>query len=423
MIGTIYLAVSRLLNGAIALVVVFLLSNYFSAEEYGLFGLIYSTLTVISTFCYAWLGAYFLRFTKMSSHARSIFQLTLLSFAAMLVCLWVIYLSRATWGIFEIAIIGIGAVAVGFFFVTQEFLAGRQLYKSYLLVSVVRFCLALILVGLIMYAGPDPNAIIFMLAAAMIVPSLYVFFLYGYRWFSSLKITDFLTVDRSQMANIARYSLPFVATSLSAALMGLADRIVIEHFLGLRAVGLYIGTHDLTFQIIGAATSVLVSRILPPSAAAFEAQGLSTEFSRIFLRRVLIMLLAMIGLVVICLLSAPHTYLRILAPEAQKIALSFYVLTILGTGILSLNTLVFLTVLMLQKRTQIIFLVSIVSLVTNVICNIFLVPTLGLAGAALAFVLACTAGLIVSSWSTAEFWKTLFCENRITLARLKRGGR
>ena len=59
MIGTIYLAVSRLLNGAIALVVVFLLSNYFSAEEYGLFGLIYSTLTVISTFCYAWLGAYF----------------------------------------------------------------------------------------------------------------------------------------------------------------------------------------------------------------------------------------------------------------------------------------------------------------------------------------------------------------------------
>ena len=37
---------------------------------------------------------------------------------------------------FEIAIIGIGAVAVGFF-VTQEFLAGRQLYKSYLLVSVV----------------------------------------------------------------------------------------------------------------------------------------------------------------------------------------------------------------------------------------------------------------------------------------------
>lgn len=412
-----------MLNGAIALVVVFLLSNYFSAEEYGLFGLIYSTLTVISTFCFAWLGAYFLRFTKVSSHARSIFQLTLVSFAGMLVCLGVIYFSRATWGIYEIAIIGFGAVAVGFFYVTQEFLAGRQLYRSYLLVSVARFCLAVSLVGLIMYAGRHLGAIIFMLAAAMIVPSLYVFFRYGYRWFSGLKITEFLTVDKSQMANIARYSLPFVATSLSAALMGLADRFVIEQFLGLRAVGLYIGAHDLTFQIIGAATSVLVSRILPPSAVAFEAQGLSKDFSRIFLRRVLIMLMAMVGLVVFCLLAAPDTYLRILAPEAQKIALSFYVLTILGTGILSLNTLGFLTVLMLQKRTQIIFLVSIVSLVTNVICNIFLVPTLGLPGAALAFVLACAAGLMVSLWATAEFWKTVLCENHITLARLKGDGR
>ena len=412
-----------MLNGAIALVVVFLLSNYFSAEEYGLFGLIYSALTVISTFCFAWLGAYFLRFTKVSSHARSIFQLTLVSFAGMLVCLGVIYFSRATWGIYEIAIIGFGAVAVGFFYVTQEFLAGRQLYRSYLLVSVARFCLAVSLVGLIMYAGRHLGAIIFMLAAAMIVPSLYVFFRYGYRWFSGLKITEFLTVDKSQMANIARYSLPFVATSLSAALMGLADRFVIEQFLGLRAVGLYIGAHDLTFQIIGAATSVLVSRILPPSAVAFEAQGLSKDFSRIFLRRVLIMLMAMVGLVVFCLLAAPDTYLRILAPEAQKIALSFYVLTILGTGILSLNTLGFLTVLMLQKRTQIIFLVSIVSLVTNVICNIFLVPTLGLPGAALAFVLACAAGLMVSLWATAEFWKTVLCENHITLARLKGDGR
>ena len=99
----------------------FLLSNYFSAEEYGLFGLIYSTLTVISTFCFAWLGAYFLRFTKVSSHARSIFQLTLVSFAGMLVCLGVIYFSRATWGIYEIAIIGFGAVAVGFFYVARVF--------------------------------------------------------------------------------------------------------------------------------------------------------------------------------------------------------------------------------------------------------------------------------------------------------------
>ena len=125
------------------------------------------------------------------------------------------------------------------------------------------------------------------------------------------------------------------------------------------------------------------------------------------------MLAVMVGLVTFCLLAAPDTYLRILAPEAQKIAHTFYILTILGTGILSLNTLMFLTVLMLQKRTHVIFLASIVSLVTNVICNIYLVPTLGLPGAALAFVVASIAGLIVALWATLEFWKTVLWKNFI----------
>ena len=117
MAGVLYLVFSKLLNGTLSFFIVFLLSNYFSAEDYGLFGLMYSTLTVIATFCFTWLGAYFLRFTKVSSHARSIFQLTSLSFACMLVCLVAIYFSRTSWGSYEIVIIGFGSVAVGVYYV------------------------------------------------------------------------------------------------------------------------------------------------------------------------------------------------------------------------------------------------------------------------------------------------------------------
>ena len=117
---------------------------------------------------------------------------------------------------------------------------GASIVSKLLLVSLARFCLALGLVSVVMYVAPLMTAFISVLAAAMIVPSLYVFFRYGYRWLSELQIKDFLTADKSQIANITRYSLPFVAASLSAALMGLADRVVIEQFLGLRAVGLYI---------------------------------------------------------------------------------------------------------------------------------------------------------------------------------------
>ena len=47
------------------------------------------------------------------------------------------------------------------------------------------------------------------------------------------------------------------------------------------------------------------------------------------------MLAVMIGLVTFCLLAAPDTYLRLLAPEAQKIAYTFIFLTILDDVLLN----------------------------------------------------------------------------------------
>ena len=418
--GIIYLAVSRLLNGAIGLVVVFLMSNYFSAEEYGLFGLLFATMTAISALCFSWMGAYFLRFANVGMHGPSIFHLTLLSLVGLFLCLTFAYLGRVSWGILEISLIGFGSVAVGCFYVTQEYLAGRQLYRSYFSVSFVRFCLALGFVGITMVFMPDLKIIIFVLSVAMLLPSLIVLFYQPYFSTAASNFRDFISLNPTQLTSISRYSFPFVAISLSAALMGLVDRYIIEHFLGLHSVGLYIGAHDLTTQIMAAATSVLVSRFLPPSAMAFETQGVSREFSRIFFRRAVFMLLAIFVLTAMCLIFAPITYLRLLAQEAQEAADAFYIMTILGTGILAVNTILFLIVLMLQKRTMAIFMVSIVSLITSVICNMLLVPLLGLPGAAMSFVLACGVGLTVAMRETIGFWKSVLLANNIFVFPLKR---
>ena len=50
---TFYLAAARALNGGISLLIVFVLSNYFTPEEYGRFGLIHSAYVTISTFCFS----------------------------------------------------------------------------------------------------------------------------------------------------------------------------------------------------------------------------------------------------------------------------------------------------------------------------------------------------------------------------------
>ena len=93
-----------------------------------------------------------LQFTKVSTHARSIFQLTSFSFACMLVCLVAILVARLGGMKLRLSVSVPSQLA---FLMLCRFLAGRQLYRSYFLVSLARFCLALGLVSVVMYVAPN----------------------------------------------------------------------------------------------------------------------------------------------------------------------------------------------------------------------------------------------------------------------------
>ena len=89
-------------------------------------------------------------------------------------------------------------------------------------------------------------------------------------------------VDTTQIASVLRYSAPFVAVSLTLAVINVADRLVIGHVLDLKSVGLYIGAQDLTMQIIGASAGVLLLRTAAPSMRAFDGQGITRVTARAF---------------------------------------------------------------------------------------------------------------------------------------------
>ena len=112
--------------------------------------------------------------------------------------------------------------------------------------------------------------------------------------------------------------------------MGLVDRYIIEHFLGLHSVGLYIGAHDLTTQIMAATTSVLVSRFYLLARWLLKHKGCQGIQRDIFQNMAVFMLLAIFVLTAMCLIFAPITYPRLLAQEAQEAADAFYSLDYLG---------------------------------------------------------------------------------------------
>jgi O-antigen/teichoic acid export membrane protein len=403
---TIYLAAARALNGGISLLIVFVLSNYFTPAEYGHFGLIHSAYVTISTFCFFWLGAYLFRFPDVSQTRASLLQLVLISGLIMtcIVLVLAIFGVAPTYG--DGIIIALGATALGGFSAVQEFLAGRQYYRQYFLTSGVRFGLAAALVFLALMYLRDPMALMLALIFALAVPAVIMFAIHGAG--ATLETRGHMgRIEANQMASVLRYSAPFVAINLTNAVINVADRVVIGQVLDLKSVGLYVGAQDLTMQIIGASAGVLLLRITAPSMRDFDGHGMSRAVARAFMRRMALAGIGFAGLIAACLVLAPQTYLLLLAPEAQRAAQNFYVLMTMGGGVFFLTTLIFHTVLMIEKRTHIMASASLIVLFTNVAGNLVLVPGYGLTGAAAALLVSSLLGLAYSAFMTRKFWRSV----------------
>ena len=402
---TIYLAAARALNGGISLLIVFVLSNYFTPAEYGRFGLIHSAYVTISTLCFFWLGAYLFRFSDVSQTRTSLLQLVLISGFIMvgIVLALALFGFAPTYG--DGLIIALGAMALGGFSAVQEFLAGRQYYRQYFLSSGLRFGLAAALVFLALMYLRDPMAVMLAVIFALAVPAVIMFAVHGAG--ATLGTRGGMgRVDANQMASVLRYSAPFVAINLTNAVINVADRVVIGQVLDLQSVGLYVGAQDLTMQIIGASAGVLLLRIAAPSMRDFDGQGMSRATARAFVRRMALAGGGFLGLIAACLVLAPQTYLLLLAPEAQKAAQNFYGLMTIGGGVFFLTTLIFHTVLMIEKRTHIMASASLIVLFANVAGNLVLVPGYGLTGAAAALLVSSLLGLVYSAFMTRKFWRS-----------------
>ena len=402
---TIYLVAARALNGGISLLIVFVLSNYFTPAEYGRFGLIHSAYVTISTLCFFWLGAYLFRFSDVNQTRTSLLQLVLISGFIMvgIVLALALFGFAPTYG--QGLIIALGAMALGGFSAVQEFLAGRQYYRQYFLSSSLRFGLAAALVFLALMYLRDPMAVMLAVIFALAVPAVIMFAVHGAS--ATLGARGGMgRVDANQMASVLRYSAPFVAINLTNAVINVADRVVIGQVLDLQSVGLYVGAQDLTMQIIGASAGVLLLRIAAPSMRDFDKQGMSRATARAFVRRMALAGGGFLGLIAACLVLAPQTYLLLLAPEAQQAAQNFYVLMTIGGGVFFLTALIFHTVLMIEKRTHIMASASLIVLFANVAGNLVLVPGYGLTGAAAALLVSSLLGLVYSAFMTRKFWRS-----------------
>ena len=199
---------------------------------------------------------------------------------------------------------------------------------------------------------------------------------------------------RSQLVN---YGLPLTVTFFSTMMLDVSDRFIIAWFLGKPAVAGYAAAYDLTQQTIGALLNVLFLVSYPRITAAWESSGvLGARLAMTSLSQA--MLLAIPLLAAIFTGGATLISNVILGPTIRDEAATLTPLIAFAITVGCFKNFYLDIAFQLVKKTNTILKISITMAIVNLLLNVFLIPIFGVIGAAAATAVAVSFGALLSWW-------------------------
>ena len=213
-------------------------------------------------------------------------------------------------------------------------------------------------------------------AAASAVQGLFA----GLLLFSVIRRTGFsMKPDVAKLCKYLRYALPLIPNAFLASILNFGDRYVITGIMGLEAVGIYSAAYR-GGQIVKLIMASVSFVLLPLVVRLWEERQLGRVKSYMNAAMKYYMLLGVPAVAGITYFGPD--VLRILAGETTAISrpLLFYITT--GLFVMGFHEL-YCIILYLSERTLILPLLTLFSSALNIGLNLWLVPHIGLIGAAL----------------------------------------
>ena len=192
-------------------------------------------------------------------------------------------------------------------------------------------------------------------------------------------------IDWGLIRNSLIFGAPLIAYELSSIVLDSGDRLLVRHFLGDTSLGFYSAAYNVSGYLQDTMMTPLNLAIFPIYMRLWNEQGrdATRRFLSSGLTWFIVPSLALIGLSVLC----SHDAIMLLA--SKRFVEADHLLPILVPGLLLYATHIFLNVgLILEKRTVLLAGLVSFSAVTNLGLNIYLIPRIGLTGAAWATLLS-----------------------------------
>jgi O-antigen/teichoic acid export membrane protein len=224
-----------------------------------------------------------------------------------------------------------------------------------------------------------------------------------YGWFFAHFRVNLKKTSGKLVAALVKFGMPLLLMEMAFLLLSYADRYMIIYYLGEDPLGVYTVGYNLAMYIADILVFSISFSIVPIYVALYEQEG--REGTEAFLRRCLdYLLMAFIpmafGYVAVC-----REAITLIASAKYVASADFSPIILVASFVLGLSTNILTAGLYLQKKTGTMLGIMIVGVVTNIGCNVLLLPEYGVMGAAVSTLVAC---LLVTVITVAISYRHIF---------------
>lgn len=373
-----------------------ILTRILSREEYGMLGLVSTTMFVVVAIAKAGLSDGIIRFYKEydgTPEERDIFSST--------VVIRGLVLSSATVFLYVIVFLTIRR----FLNIDSKYIACFMIMSGYFLLrplnviilNILRVTGKTIFFNFINLVGKITAVVCSLLLLLYIIGAFYGYFIglvlselfvsiiLFYWFFTHYKIV-LSKVSGSLAMGLVKFGLPLLITELSYLLLSYADRYLIAAYQGVDDLGMYSVGYNVASYISDMMMFSLSYAVVPIYVALYQKEG--REKTEEFLCKCMHYLLVAIIPICIGYALVSRDLLVTLASERYIEASQFSPIILLGSFFLGMNN-ILNAGLYLGKKTRVILAIMLTAVIVNIIMNLFLLPVYGIMGSAIATLAAC----------------------------------
>ena len=369
LIGTVLLSI---LNFIISV----LYSEMFIPNDFGIYSLTFATYSLISQLLIGWVSQAIIRYYN-KNNKNNIFSTILIMLITLFVLLFIMF-NLIIWfsniGLLEkqmYCLFTILFLFESYLLVVNTFLRSENNSKQYSINTNLNSLLKIITLLFIYYVIGFHNVLIIVISLLIseIIQTIYLtkkFELYKY-----LKIKYF---DKELLNVMFKYGFPLIGVSITAWVLGVSDRYIINYYYSNSEVGLYSYSYGIANSIITLLMQFIMLGAYPNIIKKWEEKG--KEATQKLIKEYLNIYLLIIIPICVGIIALGKEFFYIFTNMLYHNSYINFIITAIGISILGLTQYTN-KIWEVNKKTNIILCLNVVAALTNIILNIYLIPKYG----------------------------------------------